>query len=337
MCSVTKLQSPPMVSVCTTTYNAESYIRQTVDGVLMQKTNFDFEYVIADDASHDRTADLIQDYAARYPKIIRFRRNEKNMGLNANFMKTMLECQGKYIALLDGDDYWTDTNKLQLQVDFMESHQECAFCSTASQVYNQDSNELVPGHPELPIDDDSVRYFGIEEMYQPFPFWIPTHSILLRRDYVEFPAWFINAVFVDRALRLILTLKGNAAYLNRTTCVYRKHGSNVSKNITYRTIRRYAELYRNVYLYSGKKYYKTARGAVNEAIYAERLAIRKELCGWKKIKALCSNTLFAFREFRIISPKDILRFPYYFLFAGDFADWLRCALPAVMLLSSQRN
>jgi glycosyltransferase involved in cell wall biosynthesis len=244
------------------------------------------------------------------------------MGLNANFIKTMLECQGKYIALLDGDDYWTDPNKLQLQVDFLESHPECAFCSTASQFYYQDRNELSPGHPELPVDDDFVRYFGIEEMYRPFPFWIPTHSILLRRHYVEFPSWFINTVFVDRALRLILALKGNAAYINRTTCVYRKHDSNVSKNITHQTIRRYAELYRNIYFYSGKQHYKTARGAINEAVYAERLSIRKDLRGWNKIKALCSNTLFAFREFRIISLKDILRFPYHFLFVGDFTNWL---------------
>ncbi|MDR0335646.1 MAG: glycosyltransferase [Planctomycetaceae bacterium] len=312
----------PMVSVCTTTYNAEPYIRQTIDGVLMQQTNFDFEYVIADDASQDRTADLIRDYAECYPEKIRFRRNEKNMGLNANFMKTMLECRGKYIALLDGDDYWTDPNKLQFQVDFMESHAECAFCGTASQLYYQDKNEFSPGHPELPVDDDSIRYFGIEEMYHPFPFWIPTHSILLRREYVDFPPWFLNAVFVDRALRLILTLKGNAAYINRTTCVYRKHDSNVSKHITYQTIRRYAELYRNVYFYSGKRYYQSARGAINEAVYAERLSIRQELRGWKKIKALCSNSLFAFREFRIISRKDILRFPYYFLFVNDLVDWL---------------
>ncbi|MDR3198680.1 MAG: glycosyltransferase [Planctomycetaceae bacterium] len=321
MYSVTKLQSPPLVSVCTTTYNAEPYIRQTLDGVLMQKTGFNFEYVIADDASKDRTADLIRDYAERYPQIIRFRRNEKNMGLNANFMKTMLECCGKYIALLDGDDYWTDSNKLQLQVDFMESHRECSFCCTASQLYYQDSNKFVPGHSELPVDDNSIRYFGIKEMYQPFPFWLPTHSILLRREYVEFPEWFIDTVFVDRALRLILALNGKAAYINRTTCVYRKHDSNVSKNITYQTVRRYAELYRNFYFYSGKRYYKTARGAINETVYAERLSIRKELHGWKKLKALCSNTLFAFREFRITSPKDILRFPYYFLFAGDLVDW----------------
>ncbi|MDR1962961.1 MAG: hypothetical protein LBQ50_04205, partial [Planctomycetaceae bacterium] len=176
--------------------------------------------------------------------------------------------------------------------------------------------------PELPIDDDSVRYFDIKEMYKPFLVCIPTHSILLRRKEVEFPSWFIDTIFVDRALRLILALKGNAAYINRTTCVYRKHESNVSKKITYQTIRRYAELYRNVYFYSGRRYYKTARGAINESIFAERLAIRKELRGWKKIKALCSNTFFAFREFRFVSPKDILRFPYHFLGAGDWVDWL---------------
>lgn len=313
----------PMLSVCTIAYNVGPFIRDTIEGVLAQKVDFDMEYVICEDASTDDTAKIIQEYADRRPDLIRFTRNEKNLGLNPNFIKAMRQCRGKYVALLDGDDYWTDPNKLQMQVDFLEAHPECSFCGTATRVYYQDRDEFEPGHPELPDDDDSVQYFDVDEMYKPWLFWIPTHSLVLRNEYVEFPPWFDDAVYVDRALRLFLAMHGKAAYINRTTCVYRKHGWNLTNTRPYTLCRRFAELYVNVYHFSGKKHYKIARGAVNESLFAERIQIRRETKGWKKLKALCSNTFYALKEFRITTPKDLLRFPYHFLFTGDVVDGVK--------------
>ena len=318
-----------MLSVCTIAYNVAPFIRDTIEGVLMQRVDFDMEYVICEDVSTDDTAEIIQEYADRYPNLIRFIRNEKNLGMNPNFAKALLECRGKYVAIVDGDDYWTDPNKLQMQVDFLESHPECSFCGTATQVYYQARNEFVPGHPELPIDDDSVHYFGVEDMYKPWPFWIPTHSLVLRNEYVELPDWYTGSVYFDRPLRLILALRGKVVYINRTTCVYRKHGWNITNKRTYDLCRRFAEIYVNVYHFSGKKYYKIARAAINEAIYAERLMIRRETTGLQKFKALCSNTFYALKEYRITTPKDILRFPYHFLFLGDLVDGVKCLLIGV--------
>ncbi|MCL2349733.1 MAG: glycosyltransferase [Planctomycetaceae bacterium] len=311
----------PMVSVCTIAYNVEPYIRDTIEGVLKQKVNFDMEYVISEDASTDGTAAIIREYAEKHPNLIRFIENRKNLGMNPNFMQALLACRGKYVALVDGDDYWTDPDKLQTQVDFLESRPECSFCGTATKIYYQEKNEFVPGHPELPEDDGSIRYFDVPDLYYLWPFWIPTHSLLLRNEYVELPPWYVDTIYFDRALRLILGMKGKAAYINKTMCVYRKHGTNFTNRQPYTYIRRCAELYRNIYHYSGKRYYKVARAAINRAIHAERMQIHDETQGWKKFKALCSNTLYAFREYRVTGPKDILKFPYYYLFPGDLVKW----------------
>ncbi len=315
--------SIPLVSVCTTSYNAASYIRQCVESVLAQKTSFKIEYVIGDDMSTDGTAEIIGEYADRHPDIIRFRHNTKNLGMISNNLLTIKECRGEYIAFLDGDDYWIDPNKLEMQVDFMKKNPDCAFCGTATDVYYQDTGKFVPGHPELPVNDHTVRFFGIEEFYKPWLFWFPTHSLLIRRDLLDYPKWLNDVVYLDRALRLLLSLKGSAAYINTTTCVYRKHSTNVTNKRPHSLIRRFAETYINVYHYSGKKHYKIARGSINETIYAERMVIRKELTGLKKFYVLLSNSFFALREFRPIELKDILRIPYHFMFIGDLIDLLR--------------
>jgi len=313
----------PMVSVCTIAYNVAPFIRDTIEGVLKQNVNFDMEYVISEDASTDDTAAIIREYAEKYPNLIRFIENPKNLGMNPNFMQALLACRGKYVALVDGDDYWIDPEKLQTQVDFLESHPECAFCGTATNIYYQEKNEFVPGHPELPENDGSIRYFDVADLYNLWLFWIPTHSLLMRNEYVELPPWYVNSVYFDRALRLILAMHGKAAYINKTMCVYRKHGTNFTNRQPYTYIRRCAELYRNVYHFSGKKHYKAAREAINQALHAERLQIHNETKGWQKFKALCSNTCFACKEFRITEWKDFLRFPYHYLFPSDLVTLLR--------------
>ena len=104
------------------TYNQEEYIAQAIEGVLMQKTSYSYQLVIGEDCSSDRTREICQEYAAAHPGKIKLLLNEENIGLGANYVKTYAECTGKYTAICDGDDYWTDPLKLQKQVDFMESN-----------------------------------------------------------------------------------------------------------------------------------------------------------------------------------------------------------------------
>jgi glycosyltransferase involved in cell wall biosynthesis len=114
----------PLVSVKTITYNHEDFIEQCIEGVLMQQTNFRFEFVIGEDCSTDSTLDIVQDYASKYPEIIRVITSESNVGAGENDRRTNEACRGKYVAFCEGDDFWTDPLKLQKQVDFLESHSE---------------------------------------------------------------------------------------------------------------------------------------------------------------------------------------------------------------------
>ena len=126
----------PLVSVCLITYNHASHIAQAIDSVLSQKTHFEFEILIGDDESSDGTSEIVLDYHNRNPKKIRLfpHRREDVIYINGratgrwNFFDTLSHAKGKYVAFLEGDDYWIDPLKLQKQVDVMEAHSEYAVC-----------------------------------------------------------------------------------------------------------------------------------------------------------------------------------------------------------------
>ena len=121
-----------VVSIQCLTYNHALYIRQCLDGFVMQKTNFRFEAIVHDDASTDGTQDIIREYEKKYPDIIKpiyQKENQYSKGI-PGFITNLVssKCKGKYIAICEGDDYWIDPNKLQMQVDFLESHPEYSMC-----------------------------------------------------------------------------------------------------------------------------------------------------------------------------------------------------------------
>ena len=121
----------PKLSICCITYNHAKFIRQALDGFMMQKTNFPFEIIIHDDASTDGTADIIREYEQKYPEIIRPTYQTQNQwSKGVNILKTFVypKIQGQYVALCEGDDYWTDENKLQKQVDYLDAHPEVSVC-----------------------------------------------------------------------------------------------------------------------------------------------------------------------------------------------------------------
>lgn len=121
----------PLVSICCTTYNHELYINDAIEGFLMQKTNFPIEIIIHDDASTDKTALIIKEYADKHPGLIipiLQKENQWSQGIRPSLKFVWPRTQGKYIALCEGDDYWTDPNKLQKQVDLLEKNQEFSIC-----------------------------------------------------------------------------------------------------------------------------------------------------------------------------------------------------------------
>src|SRR6478752_3440632 len=116
----------PKVSVCIPTYNHEAYIAQAVESVLEQRTNFGVEVLIGEDCSTDRTRQIICELAARHPDKIRLRLAEKNQGAGRNFADLFEHCRGEYVVILEGDDYWTSPNKLQIQVDTLDARPDWA-------------------------------------------------------------------------------------------------------------------------------------------------------------------------------------------------------------------
>lgn len=125
---MSKIQLKPMVSVVMTTYNHYPYIREAIEGVLMQKTDFPVELIIGEDCSNDDTRKIVEEYSVRYPEKIKPIFNEKSLGFLKNYKNTLQAVSGKYIAFCEGDDYWTDPLKLQKQVDFMETNLSYVAC-----------------------------------------------------------------------------------------------------------------------------------------------------------------------------------------------------------------
>lgn len=143
------MSSSIKLSICCLAYNHAKFIRQALDGFLMQKTNFPFEVLIHDDASTDGTADIIREYEAKYPDIIKpiyQTENQYSKGVDVSFIN-FLRIQGEYVALCEGDDYWTDPLKLQKQVDFLDNHPDCSMCfHTAEETWENepDRRDFIP-------------------------------------------------------------------------------------------------------------------------------------------------------------------------------------------------
>jgi len=136
-------KEPVLLSVCMTTYNHENYIAEAIQSVLMQKTGFGLELVIGEDCSTDRTREICKKYESDYPGIVRLILNKKNLGLKHNFFNVGANCKGKYIAYLEGDDYWTDPYKLQKQVDFLEAHDDYALIYSSFDRYDEAQKKLI--------------------------------------------------------------------------------------------------------------------------------------------------------------------------------------------------
>ncbi len=118
-----------MVSVSLLTYNHEDYIKQCLDGIIAQKVNFSYEVIVGDDCSSDGTRQILEEYKDKYPDVFKLVLRKKNLGVTKNLYDVLKRCKGKYIAGLEGDDYWIDENKLQMQVDFLESNPQYIGCA----------------------------------------------------------------------------------------------------------------------------------------------------------------------------------------------------------------
>lgn len=219
----------PLVSIVCITYNHEKYIKQCLDGFFMQKTNFDFEILIHDDASTDKTADIIRLYEKKYPGIIKpiyQLENQYSKGVKPGNLLYPL-ASGKYIAVCEGDDYWTDSLKLQKQVDFLETNSDCSLCFHASKsIRNNDPGDFILKRPKtIP----QTNKFEMKDAILGGGGFMATNSMLFHREYIQNrPAWMDQAPVGDGPLMLLLASKGKIGYIDEVMSVYRVMSSSTS-------------------------------------------------------------------------------------------------------------
>jgi len=216
------------VSVIVHTYNHENYIRQTLESILNQQVNFEFEVIVGDDASPDSTPKIIQEYQAKFPTIIKPLLHPKNLGGygKGNTLATLSVCQGKYIAAMDGDDYWTNPLKLQKQVDFLDKNPDFVACFHNALIHFEDGS-----HPDMCVNDDHQRAVTtIEDLVGEDEIWyMATSAVMFRNGVIKsYPQWFHDSKSGDIPRYILLGKNGKFFYINEIMSVYRKNGGGMS-------------------------------------------------------------------------------------------------------------
>jgi glycosyltransferase involved in cell wall biosynthesis len=226
------INSEPKVSVLMITYNHARFIRQALDSVFAQRTNFSYEVVIGDDASNDGTGDIIAEYAEKYPDRVRLLRRKQNIGMNPNLADTLAACRGEYVAMLEGDDYWTDPEKLARQVEFLDAHHDCVNCFHNVVVVSDDPKVPVKGYHLHPDGRRLLCALDLKPRYAQVDFlrgnYIPTCSVMFRRSAAgTLPPWFMKLKLGDHPLHILCTEHGLAACLPEVMGAYRLHAGGV--------------------------------------------------------------------------------------------------------------
>ena len=208
----------PKVTVIITTYNHERFIAEAIESVLMQETDFPSEIVILEDCSTDRTREIVVAYQQAHPERIRLELAETNRCNNQGLMTVMHDTASPFVALLDGDDYWTSPVKLQRQVEYLEAHPDCALCfHNVDLVYEDVSQERRPARPP-----DQKQVSTLDDLLESC--FITTCSVLLRRrGLVDLPAWYVDDQCADWSLFMLAAQHGPLGYLNEVMAVYRQH------------------------------------------------------------------------------------------------------------------
>lgn len=215
------------VSICITTYNHEKYIRECLDSIFAQEFSGTYEIIIGNDNSSDRTEQIIQSLIENHPRgnAIRYFKNVPNLGYVKNTLFTFSQAQGKYIAILDGDDKWTDTKKIQKQFDFLEQNKDFSAVGSDSLVVYED----------LPLPNEKFTLHGgriLEKEHLTDTKIMQTSTFFFRKDILkdDFPTDIISA---DRCLYLLAGCFGKVKVMEEQTAVYRQFSSSISKRTKY--------------------------------------------------------------------------------------------------------
>lgn len=214
------------VTVHCIVYNHEKYLRDALDGFIMQKTNFKFEVLVHDDASTDSSPDIIREYELKYPDIIKPIYQKENLysrGISRTYKYMVPNTRGKYVAFCEGDDYWTDPYKLQKQYDYMEQHPECSLVAHDAMVLNCDTGttERFTRHDFSKPENCDFSSDNILDL--PFT----TAAMFYKKDFYIRNEEFLKTIRCwDYVLKVLLATEGTVHVIPECMSVYRRRAAN---------------------------------------------------------------------------------------------------------------
>ncbi|MCG3710616.1 glycosyltransferase [Aliarcobacter butzleri] len=207
----------PLVSVYVITYNHEKYISEAIDSFLMQKTNFPFEIVIGEDCSTDNTRKILEEYKKKYPNIIKLIVSENNVGMHENGKRTIKECKGKYLAICEGDDYWIDKDKLQLQINEMRKYPNIDLSFHLASTINNLGQEI---KPKLEKKD---KLYSLKEIITADFHLVQTNTIIIKKEKMD----KLNFDLISKSpagdiwLKISGAIPNGVLFINRIMSTYR--------------------------------------------------------------------------------------------------------------------
>lgn len=215
---------PLLLSVASITYNHEDYISEALDGILMQKTDFPFEIIVHDDCSVDNTVNILKEYVKKYPNIIKLilqKENQYSQGKKI-FKIISQKVKGTYIAWCEGDDYWVDTGKLQIQIDSLKQNPDCDMSFHAAEMrHGRDKHgKIIAKH------NNENKIFSTSEVIMGGGGFCPSASIVMRKEvWTTLPGFFDDVPVGDYFLQIFGSLSGGALYIDKVMSVYRQNVS----------------------------------------------------------------------------------------------------------------
>lgn len=247
----------PLVSVHMITYNHELHIAKAIEGVLNQKTDFFVELVIGEDCSTDNTRHIVSEYQRRFPHIIKVITSNDNVGMIKNSIRTALACEGKYIAYCEGDDYWHNPDKLQVQVDFLEQNPEYGMVHSNANLFNTSTDKLHVSYLNLSpdLDDDNAYFEILTDKRHVF-----TPTVCLRRDFLvnilDNNSECINDNYLmgDIQIWLEISYISKVKYLSDSLATYNLHEESATQSKDFIKLLRFEISFKDIITYYLYKY-----------------------------------------------------------------------------------
>lgn len=308
-----RMKEKVLISVVIPSYNRADTVEQTIDSILAQKVDADVEIVIGDDCSTDNAREVLQMYKEQYPDVIKLLFHEQNMGLGANWATCVKACQGKYICNCDNDDYWHNEHKLQIQLDYMESHPESNICITNHRTHNRTTGEIKECEVELDHSDIQMqmwnggRFCNATIMYRAD--FMKAHLDLdefVKRRFTlqDWPAWVILTAYTDIDLLPVST----ATFGIETVSITRPDSvARLAKRYEGdKEVSRYlGELFPNRFPFDEKEWNRYAAGRlVSKAFAVGDFEAAKKYCkdcvGVSSFKRMCSHNRILFLLFTLM-------------------------------------